>query len=640
MSAAAAAKFNPAALNLRKRFTQKRLSLAAAIQDDEQLVGLTEAEILQVVRSKAAEAAQGKQLLRLRSYKGATVPTPNSSSPSRAASNKPRGAEAAQISFDGTPDGSASGGTAADRRLTRQEVLRTAEEDQMFSLGGDRASGALLAAAAAARWTGRQNLASMRLPGAAEPLEAAAAEGSAASNQQQQGAEQLADLVARRADGDAAEELTAENYAGREGGLGGDEYDDHGDHDDAVDNDLEQEDEEDWAAPASQLGHTLADHQDLLTEGLPAMLRHMSMLRQRGQQSAFELQDVAAAAHAALPLQQHHLTGLRRVAAVTNSRLQWQTQRPKTYDLALTSQQRNIRGLAQVILNDIINAVLGHIAMRPSKQQVAVEVAEWQAKRPAALAAISRHLGDGIFKDVVDDLLAEVATEVAAGAAAAESFALDMLVSAVAFSQGKFDLGVSGMQQPSSDATSSTAALGAAGPVSSNRLSNLAREAALLQKAAYKEATGDAVEAGTGTSAGRPVVAAGDVNIELAEEDVYQARRDFTAADASLAAGTGRDTASAARGAAAGARTGGGVLPARSLYLAGLRGMLGEMRGRRPPDTPYGHTQHLTPHLKPGATVSKYGSEDPSLKANWSLVVGRTKRIWQQRRGKELSGHW
>jgi hypothetical protein len=72
------------------------------------------------------------------------------------------------------------------------------------------------------------------------------------------------------------------------------------------------------------------------------------MLRHRGQQSAFELQDVAAAAQAALPQQQQHLTGLRRVAAVNNSRLQWQTQRPKTYDLELTSQQRNIRGLAQV----------------------------------------------------------------------------------------------------------------------------------------------------------------------------------------------------------------------------------------------------------------------------------------------------
>jgi hypothetical protein len=41
------------------------------------------------------------------------------------------------------------------------------------------------------------------------------------------------------------------------------------------------------------------------------------------------------------------------------------------------------------------------------------------------------------------------------------------------------------------------------------------------------------------------------------------------------------------------------------VVYAGLRGMLWEMRGRRPSDTPYGHTQHLTPYLKPGTTVSK-----------------------------------
>jgi hypothetical protein len=102
-----------------------------------------------------------------------------------------------------------------------------------------------------------------------------------------------------------------------------------------------------------------------------------------------------------------------------------------------------------------------------------------------------------IFKDVVDELLAEVAAEAAAGAAAAESFALDMLVSAVAFSQGKFGLGVFGMQQPGSGTTPGTAALGATDPaVNSNRLSDLAREAALLQKAVYREGTGDAAEAG------------------------------------------------------------------------------------------------------------------------------------------------
>jgi hypothetical protein len=42
----------------------------------------------------------------------------------------------------------------------------------------------------------------------------------------------------------------------------------------------------------------------------------------------------------------------------------------------------------------VLNAALTHIAMRPTKQQVAVEMAEWKAARPAALAGISRHVAD------------------------------------------------------------------------------------------------------------------------------------------------------------------------------------------------------------------------------------------------------
>jgi hypothetical protein len=48
----------------------------------------------------------------------------------------------------------------------------------------------------------------------------------------------------------------------------------------------------------------------------------------------------------------------------------------------------------QGIIDDLLNSALAHIAMRPTKQQVAVEVAEWKAARPAALAGISRHVAD------------------------------------------------------------------------------------------------------------------------------------------------------------------------------------------------------------------------------------------------------
>lgn len=48
----------------------------------------------------------------------------------------------------------------------------------------------------------------------------------------------------------------------------------------------------------------------------------------------------------------------------------------------------------QSIIEELLDAALAHIAMRPTKQQVAVEMAEWRAARPAALAGISRHVAD------------------------------------------------------------------------------------------------------------------------------------------------------------------------------------------------------------------------------------------------------
>jgi hypothetical protein len=50
---------------------------------------------------------------------------------------------------------------------------------------------------------------------------------------------------------------------------------------------------------------------------------------------------------------------------------------------------------AQEIIADLIESALGHVSMRPSKAVVDLELAEWKAGQPAALAAISRHLADG-----------------------------------------------------------------------------------------------------------------------------------------------------------------------------------------------------------------------------------------------------
>jgi hypothetical protein len=124
-------------------------------------------------------------------------------------------------------------------------------------------------------------------------------------------------------------------------------------------------------------------------------------------------------------------------------------------------------------------------------------------------------------------------------------------------------------------------------------------------------------------------------NTTQTSESVYLTRRDFSALDnvfsrsqaaaaaaaaapasgASSAAGTPRSyqagglmSSAAAQQSQQGAsfvRQGSSVKYARGLYLAGLRGMLAEMRGVRPPGTPYGHTQQLMARLNPGQAHSK-----------------------------------
>jgi hypothetical protein len=49
----------------------------------------------------------------------------------------------------------------------------------------------------------------------------------------------------------------------------------------------------------------------------------------------------------------------------------------------------------QGILDDILEAAMYRVAMRPTRQQVAKEVAEWRAAQNDALMAIGRHLTDG-----------------------------------------------------------------------------------------------------------------------------------------------------------------------------------------------------------------------------------------------------
>lgn len=96
-------------------------------------------------------------------------------------------------------------------------------------------------------------------------------------------------------------------------------------------------------------------------------------------------------------------------------------------------------------------------------------------------------------------------------------------------------------------------------------------------------------------------------------DSVYLARRDFSKLDSAFStAGPALTPAQSFTSALASSP---GTSPrmsnkglakyAHSLYLAGLRGMLAEMRGVRPHGTPYGHTQQLTAWFNPGQARSK-----------------------------------
>jgi hypothetical protein len=253
-----------------------------------------------------------------------------------------------------------------------------------------------------------------------------------------------------------------------------------------------------------------------------------------------------------------------------------------------------------------------------------------------------------IYKEVVEELLAEVAAEAAQAAAAAGAFSFDMLVAAVAFSQGKYDLGFNagidaqgsapgvsdGARADSADGFGSDngsssgmdVAAGAAHSMAaygrargSSMVGGVAREAALLQKAADLEAEA-AAAAAQQRGPPRLVIAAGDVKLDIAEEDVYLARRDFAAADHAFA--VQQQAADKAAGRQGTCRRQQQLVPARALYLAGLQGMLWEMRKRRPHDTPYGHTQPLAPHFLAGAVVSKVSEQQRPAAAYVSATAG------------------
>ncbi|GAX78878.1 hypothetical protein CEUSTIGMA_g6317.t1 [Chlamydomonas eustigma] len=142
-----------------------------------------------------------------------------------------------------------------------------------------------------------------------------------------------------------------------------------------------------------------------------------------------------------IPQQEQELHELKMQHAVVQTRLQWALERPHTHnsEWPRTAKARVMKEVCGQLVSEIVDIVMRHVSMRPTRAAVAAEVHAWKAQRQTALMSIARHVADSVLKDVVDELIAEVSQETSGLQKAADEFAFDLLVEAVASSQGKFD---------------------------------------------------------------------------------------------------------------------------------------------------------------------------------------------------------
>ncbi|KXZ48331.1 hypothetical protein GPECTOR_28g737 [Gonium pectorale] len=105
------------------------------------------------------------------------------------------------------------------------------------------------------------------------------------------------------------------------------------------------------------------------------------------------------------------------------------------------ARAQGLRGMCEDIVGEVLDAVILRAAARPSREQVAAEVAAWRAAAPAALGGIARQLAEGLLGEVVDATIAEALEEMRYLAQVADAFSFDLLVEAVAFSAGKYFFG-------------------------------------------------------------------------------------------------------------------------------------------------------------------------------------------------------
>ncbi|GIL53806.1 hypothetical protein Vafri_9442, partial [Volvox africanus] len=343
------------------------------------------------------------------------------------------------------------------------------------------------------------------------------------------------------------------------------------------------------------------------------------------------LDDLVSALRHDLPAQEVALQSLKTRRGISAVRLGWARRRgsgaedddddeeeksgPRRRPLLLLDVRgRELRRMSLEIIEEVLDRVMSRLAFRPSREQVAAEVAAWRAAEPGALASVARHLAEGLTHEVVDELIAEAYDEIRHLKKVADSFAFDMLVEAVAFSQRKyvFGSGEDGVRARLRDAAAQQDAnlarsLAAKRATATSR--NLTRTMTLNSRA-----PGGAASAAGGPSSGGdgggpsgggdggggddidteqyssyssravaqpppPGIKLGDaLSEDLDEEAIYVMHREFN--DTNMA----RDE--------------------KQLYLQGLKAMLQEMRLRRG-DAPYGHTQQLSVYWPPYVRITR-----------------------------------
>ncbi|GLC73006.1 hypothetical protein PLESTF_001319000 [Pleodorina starrii] len=275
--------------------------------------------------------------------------------------------------------------------------------------------------------------------------------------------------------------------------------------------------------------------------------------------------------------------------------------------LLLDVRSRELRQMALEILDEALERTMQRLVQRPSRELVVSEVAAWRATQPAAMAGLARHLAEGLTHEVVDELIAEAFDEIRHLKEVADTFAFDLLVEAVAFSQRKYSFGAgrdnvrarlrdAAVQQDAQLARS----------VAAKRAATMARSlsrAATIQARTRGAAGGGGGGGGDGGDTDGDADGGGDadeyslyarrsmavaaargfklgdaLSADLDEEAVYVIHREFN--DTQLA------------------------LEEKQLYLQGLKAMLQEMRSRRG-DAPYGHTQQLSVYWPPYVRVTR-----------------------------------